>query len=114
MIPAICWPVGLLALVLLATSCGSARRGEPVVGPVGLSPAALRGEQVFMRNCHACHPKGEGGLAPSINDKPLPDFLIRLQVRRGLGAMPQFGPKEIGDAELDGLIAYLKALRRQG
>jgi mono/diheme cytochrome c family protein len=112
--PAITWPVALLALVLLATSCGSARRGDPVVGPVGLSPAALRGEQVFMRNCHECHPKGEGGLAPSINDKPLPDFLIKLQVRHGLGAMPEFRPEEISNAELEDLIAYLNALRHEG
>jgi mono/diheme cytochrome c family protein len=90
--PASSWPVALLALILLISGCGSARRGEPVVGPVALSPAAMRGEQVFMRNCHECHPKGEGGLARSINDKPLPDFLIGLQVRHGLGAMPEFGP----------------------
>ena len=67
-----------------------------------------------MRHCHECHPKGEGGLAPSINDKPLPGFLIRLQVRRGLGAMPEFGPHRISDAELEDLIAYLRELRRHG
>jgi mono/diheme cytochrome c family protein len=112
--PALSWPAGLLALLLLVASCGSARRSEPIVGPVSLSPAAIRGEQVFMRNCHECHPKGEGGLAPPINDKPLPDFLIRLQVRHGLGTMPEFGPHQISDAELDDLIAYLSALRRHG
>ena len=114
MSPALSWPVGLLAVVLLAASCGSARRSEPVVGPMALSAAAARGEQVFMRNCHECHPKGEGGLAPSINDKPLPGFMIRLQVRRGLGAMPEFGPHQISDAELDDLIVYLQELRRHG
>jgi mono/diheme cytochrome c family protein len=105
--------VALLSLALVATSCGTARRGEPIVGPLALSPAAMRGEQVFMRNCHECHPKGEAALAPSLNDKPLPDFLVRLQVRYGLGAMPEFGPDQISDAELADLIAYLDALRRQ-
>jgi mono/diheme cytochrome c family protein len=37
--------------------------------------------------------------------------LIRFQVRHGLGAMPAFSEKEIGDRELDDLVAYLKALR---
>jgi mono/diheme cytochrome c family protein len=110
---ALSWAMGLLMAVLLVASCGSARRGEPVVGPVALSPAAARGEKTFMRNCHECHPKGEAGLAPSLNDKPLPGFLIRYQVRHGLGAMPEFGPGQISDAELDELIAYMRDLRSQ-
>ena len=108
------WSVSLLAAALVIASCGSARRSEPVAGPVTLSPTAARGEQIFMRHCHECHPKGEGGLAPSINDKPLPGFMIGLQVRRGLGAMPEFGPHRISDAELEDLIVYLRELRRHG
>jgi mono/diheme cytochrome c family protein len=109
---ALSWPVGMLALII--ASCGSARRGEPIAGPIELSPAAARGEKVFMRSCHECHPKGEEGLAPSINDKPLTDFLIRFQVRKGLGAMPEFDPGQISEAELDALVAYLRELRRHG
>jgi mono/diheme cytochrome c family protein len=111
---AISRPVILLALAVVVASCGSARRSEPIVGPIALSPTAVRGEQVFMRNCHECHPKGEGGLAPSLNDKPLPGFLIRLQVRNGLGAMPEFGSDQISDVELADLVAYLHVLTRQG
>lgn len=114
MSPAFSCSVGLLALIVLVASCGSARRGEPIAGPIALSPAAARGEKIFMRSCHECHPKGEGGLAPAINDKPLPGFLIRLQVRNGFGVMPEFGPDQISEAELDDLIVYLRELRRHG
>ena len=65
-----------------------------------------------MRHCHQCHPKGEAGLAPAINGKPLPNWLIRLQVRSGLGSMPEFGENDISPAELDDLLAYLDALDR--
>ena len=101
------------ALVLLA-GC-SARRGEPLVGPLDVRPGAVaRGQQVFMANCHACHPGGEAGLAPAINDKPLPGFMIKTQVRLGVGAMPRFSRDEISAEQLDDLVAYLKALRRHG
>lgn len=104
----------LLALVAGA-GCGSARRSAPLIGslPAG-EPGLARGQQVFMAHCHQCHPGGEAGLAPALNDKPLPGFLVRLQVRAGLGAMPAFSAREISDADLDDLVAYLRALRRAG
>jgi mono/diheme cytochrome c family protein len=99
------------ALVVLA-GC-SARRGEPLVGALSQGPPAVaRGQQVFMANCHACHPGGEAGLAPAINNKPLPGFMIKTQVRLGVGAMPRFSADEITAEELDDLVTYLKALRR--
>jgi mono/diheme cytochrome c family protein len=70
------------------------------------------GQKVFMKQCYACHPGGEAGFAPGLNDKPLPGFLIKFQVRHGLGAMPAFSPDDIGDDDLDHLVQYLKALRR--
>ena len=97
--------------LLLKTGC-SARRGEPIVGPLAISePGIARGQQVFMRECHQCHPGGEAGLGPAINNKPLPGFLIKLQVRNGLGAMPAFSRNEINPEDLDHLVDYLKALR---
>lgn len=109
---------GVLALVLLgslllAIACGSPRRSEPIRGPLpDLDEAAALGEQVFGRYCQECHPGGEAGLGPSINDKPLPAFLIRFQVRRGMGAMPGFSSEQISDHELDALVRYLQVLRR--
>ncbi len=42
---------------------------------------------------------------------PLPEFLIKLQVRRGFGAMPAFSEETIDDSELESLAAYLSRLR---
>ena len=106
---------GFLACSLSLLGCGSARRSEPLVGPLSVaSPAVARGQQVFMANCHQCHPGGDAGLGPAINDKPLPGFLVRLQVRSGLGAMPAFSEQDISPEELHDLVLYLKALRRHG
>jgi mono/diheme cytochrome c family protein len=104
----------LLTCALALAACGPARVGEPFGPPVRfVSAEAEMGERVFMEHCHQCHPGGAAGLGPSINDKPLPEFLMRLQVRRGLGAMPEFDDQMISDAELDALVTYLQELRRQ-
>lgn len=99
----------MISGLLLIAGC-SARRGEPIVGPLP-EPGIARGQQVFMRECHQCHPGGEAGLGPAINNKPLPGFLVKFQVRTGLGAMPAFSQGEISAEELDHLVDYLKALR---
>lgn len=107
--------ITLLFGLILTSGCGSARRSEPLGNAPELSSAAeLRGRQVFMEHCHACHVGGAGGLAPALNNKPLPGWLIRFQVRNGLGVMPAFPEAQISDAELDSLVAYLKALRQAG
>lgn len=106
---------GVLVLALVAASCGDPRRGEPIAGPMELTDASLqRGRAVFDEHCYKCHLQGEGGMSPIINDKPLPRFLMRFQVRHGLGAMPSFPESEIGDRELDNLLDYIVALRHHG
>lgn len=103
------------AALLSLASCGSARRGEPLKGPIDLSsPEMKNGKAVFEHHCSQCHPGGEAGLGPAINNKPLPGFLMKFQVRRGIGAMPSFPEKHISDSELDDLISYIKALRKHG
>jgi mono/diheme cytochrome c family protein len=108
--------LSLLQLVLLVSTLTfagcSARRGEPLYGLLPITNAAVKmGQQVFMRECHQCHPAGEAGLGPAINDKPLPGFLMRFQIRNGLGAMPAFSQNDINPEELDNLLAYLSELR---
>lgn len=103
----------LLLALLLAAACGTAKRGEPTFAPVpDTEPALAKGEVVFNTYCTLCHPGGEAGLGPSFNDKPLPGFLMRFQIRNGLGVMPAFKEEVISDEELDNLITYIKTLRK--
>ena len=108
-------PALLAAAIVWAGGCSSARRGEPLHGPLPVADARVeRGRLVFMQHCQKCHPGGEAGLGPGLNDKPLPKFLQHFQIRHGLGAMPAFPPAEISEAQLDDLLEYLHALRRHG
>lgn len=101
----------LAIVVSAALGCGPARRSEPLMGPLALSSDAEAGRTAFMENCTQCHPGGEAGLGPSLNDKALPTFLKKFQVRQGIGSMPSFSEEEIPNDELDDIMAYLKALR---
>lgn len=111
--------------LLLATAglslaaCTTARRSEPVAArPISLSSERLvRGHAVFMQHCQKCHPGGEAGAGPSLNNVPLPGPALRFRVRDrafllGLGMMPSFKKDRISSAELTDLVAYMKALRR--
>ena len=102
----------LLAVAALA-GCATSRREEALTGPLPLSdPKLVAGRQVFMANCYQCHPGGSAGLGPALNDKPLPAFAIRTQVRKGLGSMPAFDEARIPRPDLDNLTAYLQTLRK--
>jgi mono/diheme cytochrome c family protein len=101
-----------IAAIALSTACHSVRRGEPIVGPMQLNPKEGRGRIVFTQRCQQCHPNGEAGLGPALNNKPAPVFLMKTQVRLGLGAMPRFGEHTISKSELDDLMAYVIALRK--
>lgn len=103
----------LLVLFALAEAgCGTARRGTPTQSEFDPEQKELvHGRRVFMEYCNGCHPGGEGGLGPAINNKPLPAWIIRFQVRHGLGAMPSFSEDIISDEELRDVARYLVALR---
>lgn len=106
-------PVGLLVGMLAVASCGTARRGAPLVGEhTPPTPEIALGQRVFDANCAQCHPGGTQGLGLALNNKPLPGWLIEFQVRNGIGAMPSFSEEEIDGGELDALIGYLVWLRR--
>lgn len=102
---------GMIALLITAATC-SPRNSLPLEGPLNLSQHEQEGEKIFMEHCQRCHPRGESGLGPAIN--PAPGFGKRIQIRHGLGAMPAFREKHISDKELDHLLSYLKALKRNG
>lgn len=102
-----------ILFVAFAVGCGSPRRDEPSTPPLQASSESIQtGQRVFAAYCYECHPGGAAGLAPAINNKPLPGWLMKTQVRKGLGAMPAFGEDKIDDNQLDALIAYLQTLRK--
>ena len=45
---------------------------------------------------------------------PVPDAAIRLQVRKGMGAMPHFDEHHISPNELDAIVEYMKVIRHHG
>ncbi len=103
------------ALMYTSLGCGASRRDAPLSEPLAIeNPQVARGQIVFMQNCYQCHPGGGAGLGPALNNKPAPKFLIRTQVRKGLGAMPAFDEARISDDDLEALAMYTVTLRRTG
>lgn len=100
----------IILTILLAMQACSSRKSLPLEGPLSLNEGEKKGEVVFMEHCQRCHPGGEAGLGPAIN--PAPSFGKRFQIRHGLGAMPSFDEKMISDKELENVLSYLKALKK--
>jgi mono/diheme cytochrome c family protein len=99
-------------MALIFVSACSPRRGEPLTGPLTLNEEQQRGHVLYDRHCYKCHQEGEGGMSPKFNEKPLPKFLMRFQIRHGLGAMPAFPPERLSDQDVHDIVEYLVALRR--
>jgi mono/diheme cytochrome c family protein len=108
-----CAFITLLATLATTSACGSARRSDPLTGPLSLNAEQRHGQVLFHKFCHQCHPNGEAGLGPAINNKPAPLAMIRLQVRGGLGAMPAFPEKLLPDREIEALLTFVDAQRDQ-
>ncbi|MCP3139762.1 c-type cytochrome [Pyxidicoccus xibeiensis] len=102
----------VLSLAALA-ACGPSRRGPAFGTPREFTAKEQEGRVLFMRHCNQCHPGGSGGLGPSINNKPLPSFAMRTQIRQGVGSMPAFTDEMLADAEVDAILAYLNELQEE-
>jgi mono/diheme cytochrome c family protein len=103
----------IVTSLLVLCACATTRGSEPVRGPLVVDSAEeQQGQVVFMRECNYCHPMGDGGLGPALNNKPLPKAPVKLQIRKGLGAMPAFSEQQLSDAEVDAIFAYMLVLRR--
>lgn len=100
----------LLAALVAVSACWS-RNSEPLVGPTELDPQQQRGELVFHQQCNECHPQGQAGLGPSLNDKTLPGAVIRHQIRHPVAWMPEFSESDLPDDDLHALVEYMKVIR---
>jgi mono/diheme cytochrome c family protein len=111
---------GMISLGLVAgctTSglcpCSDARRPNVIPDEqLRNNPRLAEGQRIFMDHCNQCHVGGAAGLGPSLNDKRLPNWFMRVQVRRGLGAMPAYSPETISDGQLDDVVSYIRYLRQ--
>lgn len=73
----------------------------------------LTGEQVFIRSCNTCHPRGRQGMGPALDkmDEHFPaDDQMKRFIRMGKGVMPAQGKDTLNDIELDNLVKYLRAM----
>jgi len=103
---------GVIAIVnaCLISAC-VVRKAEPLEQKTFIpkNEQIANGERVFMANCQKCHPAGEGGLGPSVNANPAPQFVKRFQMRHGLGVMPSFKKSEISKSDLHDVSKFLHA-----
>jgi mono/diheme cytochrome c family protein len=75
------------------------------------NPRLAEGQRLFMEHCNQCHVGGAAGLGPSLNDKPLPPWFVRIQVRHGFGAMPAYTNRTLSDRQLEDVVTYVRYLR---
>jgi len=103
--------VGIAGLALAIATIGSAAAKT--------QPEAPRpSDQIYAERCAYCHDANGWGTrvlarrlpasdAVLLNRASLPPGYITFVVRHGIGAMPQFTPSEITDAELAELSRWL-------
>lgn len=73
----------------------------------------LTGEQVFIRSCNTCHPRGRQGVGPALDQLSehfATDEMLKRFIRMGKGVMPANPKETLNDVELDNLVKYLRAL----
>lgn len=81
---------------------------------------AARGQPLYDQHCASCHgPKGEGKLAPSLNNpifhSTASDHFIRYAIADGRVGTPMPGfEKSLGPQGVDDLTAHVRTLRKDG
>ena len=104
----------IIILVLLWVVSCSAPKIAPYSEIVEMPTETLEdGRRHFNIYCATCHPGGMAGLGPAIINKPLPEFLIKFQIRNGVGVMPAFDDKVLSDEQVDNIAEYLVYLRKK-
>lgn len=99
----------LCAMICMACTA----RRMPVTSENRTESARLaHGRDKYMQYCQKCHPMGETGLGPALNNSAAPGFIKRFQVRHGLGAMPAFKQDVISRNDLDGIMRYLRSMKK--
>lgn len=95
------------ALALLAACDGGTSGGQEPASDLA------RGKAVYARYCNVCHPGGGAGSGPSLTALAprLTDEQIEYAVRQGKKRMPGYKTTDISDADLDGIVVYIRSLK---
>lgn len=111
--------VGFISLLLLTIFLGlrlsscSAPKTAPLAQVVEMPTEDLRqGRELFNAHCASCHPGGMAGVGFAIINKPLPESIIRFQIRNGIGVMPAFDESMLNDEQVESIAEYLVYLRK--
>jgi ubiquinol-cytochrome c reductase cytochrome c subunit len=95
----------------LVSFVGSLGGGPAIPTPDPKSGDLGQGRELFTEHCSGCHQVvAEGGIMPGAKAPPLgaaTDRQIAEAVRIGPYAMPKFSERDISDAELNSIIAYV-------
>lgn len=98
--------------ILNFSSCSAPKR-VPDAEVVSMPTEELKnGRILFSQHCTTCHPEGMAGVGPAIINKPLPEFLMRFQIRHGVGLMPDFDEDVLTDEQVEHIAEYLVYLRK--
>jgi ubiquinol-cytochrome c reductase cytochrome c subunit len=100
------------ALVDYVATLGS---GPPIPSPRPENGDLAEGQQLFTQHCAGCHQVvAKGGFVTGARVPPLEDASTRQiaqAVRIGPYLMPRFSKRQISDAELDSIIAYVNSTK---
>lgn len=117
----------VMALALLGV--GAAAAQDTAAPRREIVRADLPGRAIFAHSCAPCHGTGPGddgspmlpgtaalaakygGTRPAALElrEDLSGPVLRLFVRRGVGAMPAFRPAELTEAQIEAIAVYLRA-----
>jgi ubiquinol-cytochrome c reductase cytochrome c subunit len=97
------------ALVRYVASLG---KGPPIPSPEPASGDIAEGRELFTEHCAGCHQVvAAGGIMPGAKAPPLDratPVQIAEAVRTGPYVMPKFSARDITDAQLNSLVAYVQ------
>lgn len=91
-----------------------AMAAAPVGAPVPPTADAVRGRQVFAKNCAACHgSRGEGGVGPSlIGESSRKDFArAQAWIEHPAPPMPTLYPSVLSSKDVADVAAYVETLK---
>ena len=101
----------VIAVLSSAAFLGAYRRGPDTALAAQAQEPGNRGQVAFDRICKSCHgPEGRGDAGPRLMPFSREYEELLGIVREGTGQMPPISARELPDADVAQIVAYLKSL----